>query len=114
MDLLVDQIEFADVVILNEVADAGPERTDAALKIIRSLNADAKIIETHYSNVPADAIMHTELIYFEDAQDHPMRAKELSGFANHVPETEEYGIASFVYRARWPFCTRKDTVCFEG
>jgi hypothetical protein len=49
--LLTDQIEFADVVILNKVADAGPGKTDAARKIIRSLNADAKIIETNHSDV---------------------------------------------------------------
>ncbi len=107
VNLLVDQIEFADVVILNKVADAGPERTDAARKIIRSLNADAKIIEANYSDVPADAIMDTGLFYFEDAEEHPMWAKELYGFAKHVPETEEYGVESFVYRARRPFVPEK-------
>ncbi|EBA10925.1 cobalamin synthesis protein, putative [Roseobacter sp. CCS2] len=56
VNLLVEQIEFADVVILNKVTDAGPERTDAARKIIRSLNADAKIIEADHSDVAADAI----------------------------------------------------------
>ena len=56
VNLLVEQIEFADVVILNKIADAGPERTDAARKIIRSLNADARIIETNHSDVAADAI----------------------------------------------------------
>ncbi len=101
--LLTDQIEFADVVILNKTADAGPERTDAARKIIRSLNADAKIIETNHSDVPADAILNTGLFDFEKAQEHPMWAKELYGFADHVPETEEYGVTSYVYRARQPF-----------
>ncbi|MEO0810468.1 MAG: GTP-binding protein [Pseudomonadota bacterium] len=114
VDLLVDQIEFADVVILNKVADAGPEQTDAARKIIRSLNADAKIIETNYSDVPADAIMDTGLFYFEDAQEHPMWAKELYGFAKHVPETEEYGVASYVYRARRPFIPEKVKSVLEG
>jgi G3E family GTPase len=101
--LLTDQIEFADIVILNKVADAGPERTDAARKIIRSLNADAKIIETNHSDVPADAILDTGLFDFDKAHEHPMWAKELYGFADHVPETEEYGVASYVYRARQPF-----------
>ncbi|MEM9972464.1 MAG: GTP-binding protein, partial [Pseudomonadota bacterium] len=55
--LLTDQIEFADVVILNKVADATPNRVDAARKIIRSLNADATIIETNHSDVPADRIL---------------------------------------------------------
>lgn len=103
VDLLVEQIEFADVVVLNKVADATPDQVDAARKIIRSLNADAHIIETTQSNVPADAILDTGLFDFQRAQEHPMWAKELYGFAGHVPETEEYGVASFVYRARRPF-----------
>ena len=107
VNLLVEQIEFADVVILNKVADAGPERTDAARKIIRSLNADTKIIEANHSDVPARAILDTGLFDFEKAHEHPMWAKELYGFADHVPETEEYGVASFVYRARRPFDPQK-------
>lgn len=103
VDLLVEQIEFADVVVLNKVADATPEQVDAALKIIRSLNADARIIETSHSNVPTDAILDTGLFDFGRAHEHPMWAKELYGFADHVPEIEEYGVASFVYRARRPF-----------
>lgn len=103
VNLLVEQIEFADVVILNKISDAGPERTDAARKIIRSLNADARIIETNHSDVAADVILDTGLFDFEKAHEHPMWAKELYGFADHVPETEEYGVSSYVYRARQPF-----------
>lgn len=103
VDLLVEQIEFADVVVLNKVADATSEQVDAALQIIRSLNADARIIETSHSDVSADAILNTGLFDFEKAHEHPMWAKELYGVANHVPETEEYGVASYVYRARRPF-----------
>ncbi len=101
--LLTDQIEFADVVILNKITDAGPEKTDAARKIIRSLNADCRIIETDQSNVSADSILDTGLFDFEKAHTHPMWAKELYGFNDHVPETEEYGVDSYVYRARRPF-----------
>ena len=101
--LLTDQIEFADVVILNKVADAEPHQVDAARKIIRSLNADAKIIETNHSDVPAEIILDTGLFDYEKAHEHPMWAKELYGYADHTPESEEYGIASFVYRARQPF-----------
>ncbi|WP_299705534.1 GTP-binding protein [uncultured Tateyamaria sp.] len=101
--LLTDQIEFADVVILNKVADAGSEKVDAARKIIRSLNADAEIIETNQSVVDAQKILDTGRFDFEKAHEHPMWAKELYGFADHVPETEEYGVASYVYRARLPF-----------
>ncbi|MEM7197171.1 MAG: GTP-binding protein [Pseudomonadota bacterium] len=105
--LLTEQIEFADIVILNKVSDAGAKRTDAARKIIRSLNADAKIIETDHSDVPAEMIFDTGLFDFEKAHEHPMWAKELYGFADHVPETEEYGVTSFVYRARQPFIPEK-------
>ena len=105
--LLTDQIEFADVVILNKVDDAGPKLVDAARKIIRSLNADAKIIETNHSDVNADTILDTGLFDFEKAHEHPMWAKELYGFADHVPETEEYGVTSHVYRARQPFVPEK-------
>ena len=101
--LLTDQIEFADVVILNKVDDAEPHQVDAARKIIRSLNADARIIETSFSDVPAEAILNTGLFDFQKAHEHPMWAKELYGFADHVPETEEYGVTSYVYRARRPF-----------
>lgn len=101
--LLTDQIEFADVVILNKVTDAGPDRVDAARKIIRSLNADARIVETDHSVVESDIILDTGMFDFEKAHEHPMWAKELYGFADHVPETEEYGVASYVYRARQPF-----------
>lgn len=112
--LLTDQIEFADVVILNKVTDAGPERVDAARKIIRSLNADAKIIEADHSDVPADTILDTGMFDFEKAHEHPMWAKELYGFADHVPETEEYGVASFVYRARRPFIPEKIMQALNG
>ena len=101
--LLTDQIEFADIVILNKVDDATREQVDAARKIIRSLNADARIVETNHSDVATDAILDTGLFDFEKAHEHPMWAKELYGFADHVPETEEYGVSSFTYRARRPF-----------
>jgi G3E family GTPase len=112
--LLTDQIEFADVVILNKTADAGAERTDAARKIIRSLNGDAKIIETNHSVVRAEDILDTGLFDFEKAHEHPMWAKELYGFADHTPETEEYGVTSHVYRARLPFVPEKIMEVLNG
>ena len=63
--LLTDQMEFADVVVLNKIADATPNQIDAARKIIRSLNADAEIIETNHSEVPAEKILDTGLFDFE-------------------------------------------------
>jgi G3E family GTPase len=101
--LLTEQIEFADVVILNKITDAGPDRADAARKIIRALNPAARLIETDHSHVDAAAIFDTGLFDFDRAAMHPLWAQELYGFADHTPETEEYGISSFVYRARRPF-----------
>ena len=103
VDLLTDQIEFADVIVLNKVTQAGPKGLDQARKIVRALNPDARLVETDFARVPASAIFDTGLFDFDRAHLHPMWAKELYGFADHVPETEEYGITSFVYRARRPF-----------
>lgn len=101
--LLTDQIEFADVIVLNKVSSATPEQRDAARKIIKSLNADAKLVEVDHSRVDKSLIFDTGLFDFERAHQHPLWAKELYGFDEHVPETEEYGVSSFVYRARRPF-----------
>jgi G3E family GTPase len=114
VNLLTDQIEFANVVILNKVRDAGPERTDAARKIIKALNPDARLIEADHSRVDPDAIFDTGLFDFDHAAEHPLWAKELYGFAHHVPETEEYGIRSFVYRARAPFDPAKVHAVLNG
>lgn len=103
VNLLTDQMEFADVVILNKITDAGPERAEAARRIVRALNPDALLIETDQSTVDPGQIFDTGRFDFDRAHEHPLWAKELYGFANHVPETDEYGISSFVYRARQPF-----------
>ncbi|GGD15919.1 GTP-binding protein [Aureimonas glaciei] len=103
VDLLVEQIEFADVVVLNKVSSASPGQRDAARKIIRALNLDARIVEVDFGAVPLGDILGTGLFDFERAHEHPLWVRELNGFADHVPEAEEYGIRSFVYRARAPF-----------
>ncbi len=107
VDLLTDQIEFADVVVINKVSDVTGEQRDLVRKVVRSLNPDARIVETDFGKAPLDSIMDTGLFDYEKAQGHPLWAKELYGFADHVPETEEYGISSFVYRARRPFHPEK-------
>ena len=101
--LLTDQIEFADVIVLNKISDAGALGRDAARKIIRALNPVARLIETDHARVDPAAIFDTGLFDFDTAHEHPMWARELYGFADHVPETEEYGVTHFTYRARRPF-----------
>ncbi|WEX86851.1 GTP-binding protein [Sinorhizobium garamanticum] len=103
VDLLVEQIEFADVIVLNKVGTASAEQLDAARKIIVGLNPDAKLIETDFGKVELREVLGTRRFDLLKAAQHPLWYKELNGFKDHVPETEEYGINSFVYRARQPF-----------
>ncbi|MDO6965939.1 zinc metallochaperone GTPase ZigA [Rhizobium alvei] len=103
VDLLVEQIEFADVVVLNKIGLATPAERDAARKIVVALNPDARIIEADFGQVALKDVLGTNLFDFERASEHPLWFKELHGFKDHVPETEEYGIRSFVYRAKAPF-----------
>ncbi len=102
VDLIVDQIEFSDVVIINKKSEVATEELDAVRKIIRGLNADARIIETDFGQISPLSILNTGLFDHEKAEQHAHWAKELYGYASHKPETEEYGIKSFVYRARRP------------
>ncbi|NBB79272.1 MAG: GTP-binding protein [Verrucomicrobia bacterium] len=101
VDLLIDQIEFADVIILNKI-DCVDE---ASLRDIRSgikaLNGQAKLIETSHSKVDPEEILNTGLFDIENAEQAPDWLKIIEG--EPVPETEEYGITNFVYRARRPF-----------
>jgi G3E family GTPase len=107
VDLLVEQIEFADVIVINKVSGVTPEQLAKVRIVVRGLNADARIIETDNSRVALDDVLNTKLFNEEKAQEHPLWHKELFGFADHVPETEEYGIRSFVYRAKRPFHPEK-------
>lgn len=107
VDLLVEQIEFADVVVLNKISNANAEQRKLARQIITALNPDAEVIETDFGRVGLHKILDTGRFDFERAQEHPMWYKELNGFKDHIPETEEYGIRSFVYRQRRPFDPEK-------
>jgi len=101
VDLLVEQVEFCDVIILNKT-DLMPVADIVQLEgILKSLNPRARIICSSFGKVPLESIMNTGLFDLEEAQDAPGWLKELRG--EHTPETEEYGITSFVYRARRPF-----------
>ncbi|MCI4591090.1 GTP-binding protein [Sphingobium sp. BYY-5] len=101
--LLVEQIEFADVVIVNKASAVTPDQLAVVKKLVASLNADARILTCDHGEVSLDAILDTRLFDEQQAARHPLWAKELYGYANHQAETEEYCIESFVYRARQPF-----------
>lgn len=102
-DLLTDQIEFADVIVINKISEVSWQTRDLVTRMVRALNPDARILETDFGLVPLEIILDTRLFDHDKAENHPLWAKELYGFRNHIPETEEYGISSFVYRARQPF-----------
>lgn len=101
VDLLVDQVEFADVVLLNKTDLITDEELKKLLLILRKLNATAKLIPISEGRVPVSGILNTGLFDFQKASESPGWLQELRG--THNPETEEYGISSFVYRARKPF-----------
>jgi len=102
VNLLTDQIEFANVIILNKV-DLVDENHLGLLKAsIQKLNPGAKVIESTFSKVAIQEIVNTALFDFEQAEQSAGWIEELNKEA-HVPETEEYGIGSFVYRSRKPF-----------
>lgn len=101
VDLLIDQIEFCDVIVLNKVDLVSEADKDRLIAIIHSLNPRAKIEIAEFGQVGLDKILDTKLFDFEAAAEAPGWLKELRG--EHKPETEEYGISSFVYRARRPF-----------
>ncbi len=103
VDLLVDQIEFADVVVINKIADATDDQRADVRKVVAALNPQARQIEVDYGRLPLDSILNTGLFDEEKAAENPLWYKELYLPETHVPETEEYGVKSFVYRARRPF-----------
>ena len=107
VDLLVEQIEFANVILLNKVDLVSEKELKIIRAVIRGLNIKAKIIETNHSKVAMNEVMNTNLYDLKEAQNHPLWAQELYNPDDHTPETEEYGVTSFVYRARDPFDPEK-------
>ena len=104
-DLLVDQVEFADVLLISKTDLVSKEDLDKLKAVLRNLNTHAQVIPISNGKVGVDDILSTGLFDFERAQQAPGWLKELRG--EHIPETEEYGISSFVYEARRPFYPKK-------
>ena len=100
-DLLVDQIEFADILLVSKTDLVKEEDVKKLDAILKSLNTTAKIIPIIQGKVSLDEILNTGLFDFERASQAPGWLKEMRG--DHIPETEEYGISSFSYLARRPF-----------
>ncbi|MDQ0999739.1 G3E family GTPase [Neobacillus niacini] len=100
-DLLLDQIEFADVILLNKTDLLEKGDVDELIAFLRKLNGDAKILPTLFSQIDLKEVLNTGSFDFEKASQAAGWIKELN--EEHIPETDEYGISSFVYRRKIPF-----------
>ncbi len=101
VDLLVEQMEFANVTVINECDVVSKEQLDIVTTIVKAQNPEAKIIYTDHGKVDLNDIMGTGLFDFAKAETMAGWYQELMG--QHTPETEEFGIGSFVYRSDKPF-----------
>ena len=108
-DLLIDQVEFCDVLVLNKTDLVTNEALDKLEHILRTLQSDAKIIKTTQSQVDINDVLDTGRFDFEKASNSAGWIKELTegGHETHTPETEEYGMNSFVYSRRLPFHAKR-------
>ncbi|KNC55078.1 cobalamin synthesis protein [Thecamonas trahens ATCC 50062] len=104
-DLLIDQIEFADVILVNKADVATKDEIDTVVALVRRLNRNARVITTIHGLVEPKAIFGTRRFNLDVAETAPGWLQELLGV--HTPETEEYGISSFVYRSKTPFSTQR-------
>jgi G3E family GTPase len=101
VNLLTDQVEFANVIVLNKTDLVSKDNLKLLEGLIRKLNPDARIIKTSHSKVEAKDILNTKLFDYKKAEQSAGWIKELNNI--HTPETEEYGISSFVFRDARPF-----------
>ena len=110
-DLLIDQIEFADVIVLNKLDLVTKEQAEKVEAIVKALNPVAEIIPTTRSEVPLNRVLDTNLFDYAKAEASAGWIRELQG--EHTPETEEYGISSFTYKTSMPFDGKKINTFFE-
>lgn len=101
VNLLTDQIEFANVIVLNKTDLIAASELDLLEAMLKKLNPEAKIIRSAFSKVDPKLILNTSLFDYDKAEESAGWIKELNN--EHTPETEEYGISSFVFRSRKPF-----------
>lgn len=115
-DLLIDQIEFCDVLILNKIDLVSEEEANRLEAMLRKLQPTAKLIRAVNAQVNIDEVLETGRFNFEAASQSAgwLQELEAGGHATHTPETEEYGISSFVYRRRLPFHAERFNAFLEN
>lgn len=101
VNLLVDQIEFANVLILNKIDKLELHEIPYLISVLKQLNPDALILQSIRGKIPLSLILNTGSFDFDKASESAGWLKEIRG--EHIPESEEYGISNFVYRSRKPF-----------
>ncbi|WP_421825492.1 GTP-binding protein [Larkinella sp.] len=106
VNLLTDQIEFANVLVINKTDQLNPHQVGELKAILKKLNPKAQLIESQFGRIDPARILNTGLFDFEEASQSAGWIQELQNHQSgkgHRPETEEYGIGSFVFRDRRPF-----------
>jgi G3E family GTPase len=103
--LLVEQVEFANIIVINKSDMISQDELSKLVSVIRSLNTDARIVTTNHGEVNIDEIVNTGLFDYEQASKAPLWLKEMEWgwYHHHTPETQEYGISSFIYTRHKPF-----------
>lgn len=111
-ELLVEQIEFADILLISKTDLISHTELSRLKSILKTLNADAEQIEISNGNVPLKHVLNTGKFSFEKAQQAAGWLKEMRG--EHLPESEEFGISSFTFTARKPFHPKKFYDCLHS
>lgn len=112
VDLLIDQVEFANVIVLNKTDIVSPQQLSIVEAMIQKLNPEARLIHAQFGALDPHDVLNTKLFDYEKAAQSPGWVKELAG--EHTPETEEYGISSFVYRRDRPFHPERFSECIQS